>query len=255
MGLKSSDNVAVKYHDIFDFKLTKSEALKWQYKQSLPSVKGKNQKKSKGQLQRERYSKIKLKIAKKASVLISKIWTVKFVGITGALAMNNAGKDDDIDLMIITKENTLWTTRLLVYIFLKTANFKIRSPRDKLEKDKLCINLWLDENDLAWNKDERNIYTAHEIAQVIPIVDKKESYQKFLWSNKWILDYWPNSVNIEYKNKTVTTKNNRSIIEKLAFNLQYCYTKNKITREVVTPTRAIFHPNDWGRVVTGKLNI
>ena len=25
--------------------------------------------------------------------------------------------------------------------------------------------------------------------------------------------------------------------------------KPKITREVVTPTRAIFHPNDWGKKV------
>ena len=112
MVLKSNDNISVRYHKIFDYVLTKEEFFKWQYKNQKILV---SDIKSRSQLQREKYSESKLQIAKRASKLISKVPTVLFVGITGSLAMMNADKDSDIDLIIITKRNTLWTTRMLVY--------------------------------------------------------------------------------------------------------------------------------------------
>ena len=45
-----------------------------------------------------------------------------------------------------------------------------------------------------------------------------------------------------------------STVEKMAFRIQYTYMQKKITREVVTPTRALFHPQDWGKVVFGRLS-
>jgi len=247
MELKSNSCTSILYHDIFDYKLTKEELVKWQYKDSLETTKGK---KNKSRLQREKYSKEKFKIAKKTAKLISKIPTVKFVGITGALAMNNAGENSDIDLMIITKGNYLWTTRLLCLFLLFN---KIRRFGDKNEKNRLCLNMWLDQNDLVWNKKDRNVYTAHEIAQVVTLVNKDRTYEKFLYLNRWILDYWPNAVKISLlKIKNVYKKTN--IFEKMAFKLQYLYMQPKITREVVTPTRAIFHPNDWGKKVSFHLS-
>lgn len=205
-------NTSVDYHNIFDYKLTEEEAIRWQYKKdlplrgksSLPSVKGKSQ------LQREKYSKSKLLIAKKAASLISIIPTVKFVGITGSLAMNNAGKDSDIDLIIITKSGYLWTTRFLCYVLIWLFNYKTRKPKDKFEKDKLCLNMWIDQEDLVWNKKDRNIYTAHEIAQIVPLINKDGTYQKFIYLNKWILNYWPNAVKVtNFKNKDKKEKNKR----------------------------------------------
>lgn len=262
MELKSSD-ISIQYHNIFDYKLSKDEAFKWQFRNQKIVVSGK---KNKSRIQREKYSRNKLKLAKSASKLISKIPTVKFVGITGSLAMMNSGRDSDIDLMIITKKNCLWTTRLLSYLVTWLLGFKTRKPKSKLEKDMLCINLWLDESDLVWNKNDRNIYTAHEIAQVVPLVNKEKTYEKFLYLNRWILNYWPNSVDVKYIGRSISYIGNtktqytiyhilNTVIEYLAFNIQYWYMKNKITREVVTPTRAIFHPNDWSKVITDKLGV
>ncbi len=257
MELKSDKFSSVRYHAIFDYKLTKQELIKWQYKNFKEVTNGI---KNNSRLQREKYSRDKLIIAKRAAKLLSKIKTVKFVGITGALAMNNAGKDSDIDLIIITSHNRLWITRLLVYFVLSTKYFVLRKPRSNNEKDALCLNLWLDEQDLVWNKVDRNLYTAHEIAQVVSLVNKDKTYQKFLYLNKWILDFWPNSVRIgRYEDKVMSPDSSflsyfLFILETFAFKIQYWYMKSKITREVVTPTRAIFHPNDWGSVVIKKLS-
>ena len=257
MELKSN-NTSVKYHDVFDFKLTKEEAVKWQFRNQKIVVRGK---KNKSRVQREKYSRNKLKLAKRASKLISKIPTVLFVGITGSLAMMNSGKDSDIDLMIITKNNCLWTTRLLVYGLLRVTGYELRKPKLDNEKNMLCINLWMDESDLIWSKNDRNIYTAHEIAQIVPLVNKNKTYEKFIYLNKWILNYWPNSIEVN-SNEDIKilseTKTNHFIsrtIENISYKIQYLYMYKKITREVVTPTRAFFHPNDWGKIVSDKLGV
>lgn len=239
-----------KYHDIFDFKLTKEELVKWKYKNIKETTTGR---KNKTRLQREKFSKRKMSFAKKVSNILGRIPPVKFIGITGALAMMNAGKESDIDLMIITKNGRLWTTRLICYFVTLLLGFKTRRPKSKFEKDRLCLNMWLDESDLVWNKKDRNIYTAHEIAQVIPLVNKDKTYEKFLNSNKWILDYWPNSVKIASKATETLSSSQSGFIERILFRLQYLYMKPKITREVVTKTRAIFHPNNWGKQVQDKL--
>ncbi len=268
MELKSSKSLAVtskrsltsleitsqKYHDIFDFKLTKEELFKWQYKNLKETTTGV---KNKSRLQREKYSRKKLLIAKRVGKILEKIPTIKFVGITGALAMNNASKNGDIDLMIITKSGYLWITRLISYIFILLAGFKIRSPRKMSEKDKLCLNMWFDENYLVWDRKDRNIYTAHEIAQVIPIVNKDETYENFLSKNNWVLQFWPKAVEIK-KIKNNFSISNQNILmgalERVVFKLQFLYMKSKMTREVVALRRAVFHPNDWGKVVLDKLS-
>lgn len=254
-----------KYHAIFDFKLVKLDLPKWLAKgdKSTKSIKST---KSSTRLKREKISREKLKIAKKACKLLSKIPTVKFVGVTGGLAMLNAGPDSDIDLMIITSKNRLWLTRLWAYYILHTTYYILRKPRSSYQRNALCLNIWMDEDDLVWPKEDRNIYTSHEIAQIIPLVNKDSTYERFLYKNKWILSYWPFAIDLKYMeyrilylptHKTQYTTYNilYTFFEWLAYKLQYLYMKNKITREVVTPTRALFHPQDWGKVVLDRLKM
>jgi len=178
--------------------------------------------------------------------------------------MNNAKEESDIDLMIITKRNRLWLTRLTSYLVLRMMNYAVRKPNDKDQKDKLCLNIWLDESALSWGKKDRNIYSAHEIAQVVPIVDKENVHQRFLQKNRWILDYWPSAVRLSSMQYVVRSMQ-KSILHstfyvllswfnKLAFKLQYLYMKPKITREVVTLHKAIFHPRNWGKEINELLS-
>lgn len=248
--------LSVKYHRIFDYDLVKSDFPKWLHK-SDKNVSGVRNIKSLTRQRREKYSQLKLKIAKKASSVISKIPSVLFIGVTGSLAMMNAKKDSDIDLLIITQKNELWITRLIVYFVFKIMNYKVRSPNADDEKDKLCLNMWLDEGDLVWDKKDRNIYTAHEIAQIIPLINKGRTYERFIYLNRWVLNYWPNAVVVEKIKTSIRDKSYEAsshFFNTLAYDFQKLYMKNKMTKEVVTKTRAIFHPKDWGRIVLSKLS-
>jgi hypothetical protein len=176
------------------------------------------------------------------------------VAISGSLAMENTERESDIDMVIVTSEGNLWTTRILVYILLKIFGLSVRTPKNEKQMDKLCLNIWLDEKDMSWNKKERNFYTAHEVLQTIPLVNKKGIYGKFLSDNRWALNYWPNVVEIKLNNDLAYTQHRRlNMIDNIAFKVQYLYMKGKITREVITPTKAIFHPNNLSAKILSKM--
>ena len=267
------DKVAIFYHDIFDYPLMLEDLDKWKAGKNFMIhdsrftiqegkgyffIKGKADLISK-RIEREKASQKKLRIAERASKIISFIPTVKMVAVTGSLAMMNSGKNRDIDLMIVTRKRALWTTRLFVYLLIWLFGIGLRRPNNKQEKDRLCINIWLDESDIAWSKPDRNLYTAHEIAQIVSLVNKDETYEKFLWKNKWILEFWPQSVKIQKQEAGIRNHVSENplfmVVEKLAFKIQYLYMKNKISRETITPTRALFHPHDWGKTVLTRLGL
>jgi len=267
--LNKTEKLSVLYHDIFDYPLTFAELIKWNSSENFSSRAPDKQVSSrdgyyflKGRESliykrgfRERISARKMEIVKKASKVLSLIPGIKMVAVTGSLAMKNSVEDSDIDLMIITEKGTLWTTRAIAYMVIHTFGLKVRKPNDLQEKDKLCLNLWMDESDLIWGKKDRNIYTAHEIAQILPLVNKEGTYEKFLYRNRWILKFWPNSVKIGNSDlKIVNSRARGAFLEKIAYKIQLNHMKSKITKEKVTSTRAVFHPHDWGKVVLLRLN-
>jgi predicted nucleotidyltransferase len=270
-SLTDGEKLAVYYHNIFDFPLSLQELIKWKANEELGYLDEKAIIQKSGyfyveggdglvykRMLRERISAKKTLIAKKASRLISLLPTVKMVAITGSLAMKNSSSESDIDLMVITKGGTLWLTRLITYTLLKLTNFSVRKPGDSNEKDRLCLNIWLDEYDLLWNKGSRNLYTAHEIAQIYPLANKSKIYEKFLYKNRWILDYWPNAVKIgKLKSRDKKSSPLEKVLlpfEKAAYKFQVNHMRGKKTREVVAKTRALFHPQDWGSIVLNRLS-
>ena len=137
------------------------------------------------------YSSQKLDLAAKTADWLKLIPFIKMVGITGNLAMGNADKNDDIDLLIITGKKRLWLTRLLT-IFLTELVAKRRRPGDKEVKDKICLNMFLDEEHLALSKKEQNLFTAHEVCQLKILWQKDNIHQKFLKENQWCKNFLPN---------------------------------------------------------------
>lgn len=260
---------SIVYHDIFDYPLTSAELIKWSagekvgieiedselfvYKKGYFYLSGREGLVLKRTL-KERSSKRKIKLAKKAAAFLGKIPTVKGVVVTGALAMKSAGEGSDIDLMVITKEGTLWISRLISLLALKLFGFKVRRFGQKGQEDKLCLNMWLDESYLSWPKGKRNLYTAHEIAQTKALVNKGSVYEKFIAENSWVKDYWPNAVKVKEVLKRKKDGSFFRLFEPLARGLQLKYMEGKRTREVVTKRRALFHPVDWSEFVLGKLN-
>jgi len=119
--------------------------------------------------------------AKRYGARIARLPFVRLVGVTGALAMNNARPDDDIDLFILAQPGRLWLCRLLVLAIVKLA---------ALRGYVLCPNFLLSTDHLQLS--ERNLFTAHEVVQMIPL-ERDHWYRVFIEANGWVADFLPNA--------------------------------------------------------------
>ena len=268
--LDETEIASVIYHNLFDYPLNMQDLVRWRTGRQVHYMTQEAVNESQGyyfignraliykRLMREKLSKGKISIAKKASRFIKLVPSVRMIGITGALAMKNAGHDSDIDLIIITSKNTLWSTRALLLPLLKLIGLPVRRYQNKSEKDKLCLNMWLDETALCWHE-ARDIFTAHELAQIVPLYDTGGIYNKLRLENEWVNNFWPSAWGRIRKERQFTKKRFSILVFVLQLvnyplmKLQYIYMKNKITREVVNLHKALFHPVDWGKVVNTRL--
>ena len=143
---------------------------------------------------RELYAGPKRAIAQAFARLAIRFPPVLCVGITGALSMNNTHKEDDIDLFVITRRNRLWTARLCLTALAEVL-YQRRRPGDVVVGNKLCLNMFLDEEALMMS--QKNLYIAHEVYQMKPLAVKEETYDRFLQANKWASRFLPNWIPIE----------------------------------------------------------
>lgn len=214
-------------------------------------------------LLREKESEKKLRTAKKAAAILSKIPTIYLIGISGNLAMNNAKIEDDIDFFIITKKNTLWLSRLLM-LFVLTFLGKRRKWKEKNVKDKICVNMLIDETALKMPK--QNLYTAHEVVQMRPIFERNGTHGRFIDANRWVGRYLPNIKHgTTQKNTTPNNTENffsvvlcrvlfGSVFEYLAKRIQLYFIKKHQTTETVSNHFLAFHPIDYQGKILKEYN-
>ena len=120
--------------------------------------------------------------AKQVSNLLVCFPFVKGIAISGSLSKNFADEDSDIDLFIITAKNRLWIARTLMHCF-KKLTFLVK------REHYFCMNYHIDEEELQIR--EKNIYTAIEIATLIP-VHGDTTFEQFYAANNWTRNYLPN---------------------------------------------------------------
>ena len=106
---------------------------------------------------------------------------VRMVAVTGSLAMNNVADDADIDYFIVTENGRLWLTRFLVIGLVRLA-----ARRGIV----LCPNYFVAES--ALTLPERNIYTAREIVQMVPLFGQ-DVYAQLRQQNCWASQFMPNA--------------------------------------------------------------
>lgn len=238
---------------------------------------------------RMKASREKMTIARRAAKIISFIPWVKSIAVTGALAMENADADDDIDLMVVTSSNRLWLTRPLV-LLLVSLFFKRRKPipssffpHPSSFSNTLCLNLWLDESALAIPTDQHNLYTAHELAQMTPLVNKDQTYERMMrengWGRKFLANAWEEMTNGQmdkWTSRQVDQQTSRqlekliylstypiiylsnyllTLINVIAFKLQHWYMKSKMTTERVSLRAAYFHPGNRSREILHRYQL
>jgi hypothetical protein len=107
---------------------------------------------------------------------------VRMVAVTGALTMDNVEPGDDIDFMIVTEPGRVWLCRaMIIGLVVKPA------ARRGIE---ICPNYLLSERALVmW---ERNLFTAHEIVQMVPVVGWSV-YRRLCQLNAWASLFLPNA--------------------------------------------------------------
>lgn len=218
---------------------------------------------------------------------------IKLVGLSGSMAMMNAGKKDDIDLFVITRKNRLFTGRFIALLLAQLlclrrkrnsgekARYRVFSPPYPKEaqaiaqkqvfslynhetikqwnnstRDKVCLNLFFDELDLAVPKFKRCEYVAHEVLQMKPIINKSYTYEKFLGANRWVFRLFPNSKRINLKFKIENLKLNKNLefkiknclgnkIELILKSIQLSLIHRHQTSENIGNTQLWFHPDDF----------
>src|SRR3989344_7290328 len=73
---------------------------------------------------KQKISENKIDKATRIAILLSKIPTINLICATGSIAINNATKDADLDLFIVTTKDTLWLTRPFVFLLLKILRLR-----------------------------------------------------------------------------------------------------------------------------------
>ncbi len=257
--MTDKEAISVIYHSLFNYSLTNEEKVRWHPGNALSIAKRKKNVVDREIKREPAFLQEKKKaIAVNAARTLSFIPSILFIGITGSLAMNNAKRESDIDLLIITRSGTLWPTRFISVVLLLLFGFKLRRAGNRDEADKLCLNMWLDETRLDLPQMPRNAYTAHEIAQTVPLINRDYVHERWVTLNKWIFDYWPNAIQRDAHQKPESPQTTLfdfmlNLLNPVFFYMEYWYMKPKVTRETVALSLALFHPYDWGTHVISLL--
>lgn len=194
-----------------------------------------------------KYYKEKFKKAKELAKLIeSNFEDVLFLGITGSVAARYPKKNDDIDLLVITKADRLWITRLKLRLFIKKNKIPHRKFGRKENKDEFCFNLWLDLSSLKLIKEKRNIKNAVDLILLKKLINRNNTYQSFIKENDWAIKYVANGYSkkvssIKYPLYNVEISLFDKLINWLVFWPQYWYMKKRIKNEKIGLHKAFFH--------------
>ena len=258
---------AAAYADIFEYPLTEEELRTWlpfvnNFKRPLltvyPELVERQGEALKTRVKRAAWSKEKWERAKRVVAFLRFIPTIQLVGVTGGLAMNNAKKEDDIDLFFIASCGTVWITRFLVTCAVECLGIR-RIPGEKDVRNKICLNMFVADDALSLPKSERDFFAAHEVLQMVSLWERGAIYKKFLLANRWAEKFFPNAweekcrmPNAECRMKRRKKRENLfsiwhlafSILEPMAKVFQLWYMRRRRSTEIVTDTVIRFHPAD-----------
>jgi len=270
---------SVLYGDIFDFSLTKDEIFRYLISsQPLPqnSVRYSTEKLIKQNIlvetdgyitlpRRQRLAldrkrnkdlcKEKYEIAQKAAGILQSIPSLLFVGISGSVAVNNTKLDDDIDLFVISEGDSMWMTRLLALFYLSKHGMR-RTRGNFHEKNTICMNMFLSEQELVFPKSRQDIYTAHEIVQLRPLFSRNNTFERFIKKNHWTSYYLPHALSV-FDDTELPASSKRGIwytkpmLQFVEF-MQRIYMHPHKTTETVTETLFAFHPQDYRQKVLNQ---
>lgn len=251
MGLKSAIKKTIKYANSFGCHINVNEIKKRLISKNIYSKKliDKEISKLNWNNKKNKWEKIKIVKAKKLATLINKKFNdILFLGISGSVATGHPKKNDDIDLLVITKSDNLWKNRFFLRWWIYKNNIPHRKFGQIESKDQFCFNLWLDENYLEIPKSRQNLNSATDLILLKPLINKKNTYNKLLLANSWAAKFVATPYENKIKDLRFKIQDSRirqNIFDKtvncLFFWPQYWYMKPKILKEKIGLYQAFFH--------------
>jgi len=269
MRLKDRILRTTRYAEFFNFPLTPDEIFHWLITPKfvprgkiLKSVKTKiSQSETKYRNTLSKNSQRKLLLAKNLGQKLECLPGIRLVAVTGSVASQNAHLNDDIDLLFVTAPHLLWILRPIILSII-TIYFRRRLPNENHSSaaDAFCPNMWLDTTSLLISKKNRSLYTAHELLQIVPVLDKKDTYKKLIYTNKWSSHYLANAYKLTNNSNSMLKSNFLEFLfvlflplNYLLFLIQYLYMYPKITTEVVSLNRAYLHTTNYSKLISKHL--
>lgn len=265
------------YADIFDYPLTVFEIHKWligrkaqlremkqvldrlvkSYKVQVKSeyyvLFGRDELVAKRR-RRKKQSEWYLKKAKALTTILKLIPWIKLVGVSGGLAMENADKVDDIDLILITNKKRLWISRFLALVLLSfTGQRRKVGESEHKTSGKLCLNILLEDSRLE--QGSKDIFVAHEVLQMKVLWERGGIYGKYLEDNSWAFKFLPNWVGNSWE-KAKQSEDSPStifnVLENLAKKFQLKIMQEPKGMERIEDGALYFHPSDIRKEILVK---
>lgn len=146
--------------------------------------------------------------AKKVASLLSGFPFVRGVAVSGSLSKNLSDDTSNIDLFIITAGNRLWIARTIMQCFKKLSFLVTKQHFYRM-------NYFVDEDHVEIA--EKNIYTATEIATLIPL-QGSTAFEKFYSGNAWTKMFLPNKFLRVSSERSIKTSGIKWVIEKMLSN-------------------------------------
>lgn len=146
-------------------------------------------------IERNKISESKYRILLRVARWLRWVPFVRMVAVTGRMAMKNAARVSDLDLLIVLKRGKIFTGRTLV-----TALTHILGRRRYGAKiaNRVCLNYFITDESLEINL--KDIFSASEYSFILPLFGW-EVFQKFQRENEWIRGYKENFVPDELANR------------------------------------------------------
>ena len=124
------------------------------------------------------------------------------IAVCNSLAMNSAHKDSDIDLFIITKNNRIWTVRILMTLLLILLRQRKTS---KHHAWKFCLSFfitekWLDFKNIVL---ENDLYLAYWVDTLRLIINRNNIFEQFKNTNQALIQFSPKERNETSKRVSV----------------------------------------------------
>ncbi len=214
MNIRKAILSAVAFFDIFEYPLTAWEIWKFLYKnkasfsdvlRELEAMLEKNHlaqsqgyyfspHKEKYILTRNKrygFAEKKYAIAKRCATILSYLGGVKLVCVCNSLALSNVREESDIDFFIITQKDRIWSTRFFVTAIIHIAG--LRRHHEKI-KDRVCLSFYISENSLDFENIlfENDIYFFYWLANLYPLCDRENTFEKLWNENLWLYERLPN---------------------------------------------------------------